>query len=282
MHILMRCLLQSGVSFSSSVSPTWRQGVLTCTAQAFKSPKFHSMSWVLVPTPQARSVAVQTYAPVPRTEKQYLGSPALWNISYDIMMSPLPTTFDLKMKSQIQEIPWTSLKKCWIPWLSLPWHWYPLTSLEKELHRLHANQAKLHHPGTEVPVLSTCSQHKSRDLPNALVTAVFLHPSSLVPRSSLENRSQASLSDWSDRNASWAAKTDQKGSGSSLSQIESLLREVHPGFAVLKIAKHHHFWKKLDHEPWFFLFRTESRKSVCAPYSTWVQALLLHSEKWIW
>lgn len=163
MHILMRCLLQSGVSFSSSVSPTWRQGVLTCTAQAFKSPKFHSMSWVLVPTPQARSVAVQTYAPVPRTEKQYLGSPALWNISYDIMMSPLPTTFDLKMKSQIQEIPWTS-PKCWIPWLSLPWHWYPLTSLEKELHRLHANQAKLHHPGTEVPVLSTCSQHKSRDL----------------------------------------------------------------------------------------------------------------------
>lgn len=179
-------------------------------------------------------------------------------------------------------IPWTSPKKCWIPWLSLPWHWYPLTSLEKELHRLHANQAKLHHPGTEVPVLSTCSQHKSRDLPNALVTAVFLHPSSLVPRSSLENRSQASLSDWSDRNASWAAKTDQKGSGSSLSHIESLLREVRPGFAVLPIAKHHHFWKKLDHEPWFFLFRTESRKSVCAPYSTWVQALLLHSEKWIW
>ena len=85
MHILMRCLLQSGVSFSSSVSPTWRQGVLTCTAQAFKSPKFHSMSWVLVPTPQARSVAVQTYAPVPRTEKQYLGSPALWNISYEFI-----------------------------------------------------------------------------------------------------------------------------------------------------------------------------------------------------
>lgn len=85
-YILMRCLLQSGVSFSSSVSPTWRQGVLTCTAQAFKSPKFHSMSWVLVPTPQARSVAVQTYVPVPRTEKQYLGSPA-WNIETYHMIS---------------------------------------------------------------------------------------------------------------------------------------------------------------------------------------------------
>ena len=142
------------------------------TAPAFQSLKFHSsMSWVLVPTPQASSVAVQTYAPVPMTEKQYLGSPALWNI--DLRPEDASWYHDVSTSHNF----WTEItnsrdsmdfrapfsKKYWIPWLLLPWHWYPLTSLEKELHRLHANQAKLPHPGTEVSVLSG-SQHKSRAL----------------------------------------------------------------------------------------------------------------------